>query len=66
MNKISIFFLVIAFITYDDPFNLSNSIDILSTEPYLHFDWLDNDHYTIRIVYQTGANEPSICFVFII
>ena len=51
MNKISIFFLVIAFITYDDPSNLSNSIDTLSTEPYHHFDWLDEDEYSITIKY---------------
>ena len=56
MNKISIFFLVIGFIICED---LRKSIDTLGTEPYHHFDWLDEDEYTISIKYATSG--PSDC-----
>ena len=62
MNKISIFFLVIGFIICDsDPVNLRTTIDTLSTEPYHHFDWLDEDDYTITITYDSTSEKPTQC-----
>ena len=56
MNKIALFFLVIAYITCQ---NLRDSINTSATEPYHHFDWLDEDEYTISIKYATSG--PSDC-----
>ena len=56
MNKIALFFLVIAYITC-----LSEDIDTLSTEPYHHFDWLDEDEYTISIKYISTDIGPNRC-----
>jgi hypothetical protein len=56
MNKISLFFLVIAYITCQ---YLRDSINTSATEPYHHFDWLDEDEYTISIKYATSG--PSDC-----
>ena len=56
MNKISLFFLVIAYITCQ---NLRDSINTSATEPYHHFDWLDEDEYTISIKYATSG--PKDC-----
>ena len=61
MNKISIFFLVIGFIICDDPVYLSTTIDTLSTEPYHHFDWLDEDDYTITIKYASDSKPTQCC-----
>ena len=58
MNKIALFFLVIAYITCE----LSENIDKLSTEPYHHFDWLDEDEYSITIKYLSNApQKPFKC-----
>ena len=56
MKKIALFFLFIGYITCDE---LRDSINTLSTEPYHHFDWLDEDDYTISIAYQSGASTTS-------
>ena len=61
MNKISIFFLVIGYIICQDPVYLSTTIDTLSTEPYHHFDWLDEDDYTITIKYASGSKPTQCC-----
>ena len=55
MNKITLFFLLIAYVTYA----LSLDMDTLATEPYHHFDWLDEDDYTITIKYDSTENEKS-------
>ena len=56
MKKISLFFLVIAYITCE---GLRDSINTSATEPYHHFDWLDEDQYTISIKYATSG--PKDC-----
>ncbi len=56
MKKISLFFLVIAYITCA---GLRDSINTSATEPYHHFDWLDEDEYTISIKYATSG--PKDC-----
>ncbi len=62
MNKISIFFLVIGFIICDDNDNdLRKIIDTLGTEPYHHFDWLDEDDYTITIKYASDSKPTQCC-----
>lgn len=58
MKKIALFFLFIVYITCT---GLSDTIDTLSTEPYHHFDWLDEDDYTISIAYQSGATVLTTC-----
>ncbi len=58
MNKITLFFLLLAYVTYA----LSYDIDTLGTEPYHHFDWLDEDEYSITIKYNANASpKPSKC-----
>ena len=61
MNKISIFFLVIGYIICQNPVYLRTTIDTLSTEPYHHFDWLDEDDYTITITYDSTSEKPTQC-----
>ena len=36
-------------------------MDTLKTEPYHHFDWLDEDDYTITIKYASGSQPTQCC-----
>ena len=36
-------------------------MDTLKTEPYHHFDWLDEDDYTITITYDSTSDKPTQC-----
>ena len=56
MNKITLFFLLIAYVTYA----LSYDIETLETEPYHHFNWLDEDEYSITVKF-SGDSPPEKC-----
>ena len=57
MNKIRLFFLLIAYVTYA----LSYSIETLETEPYHHFNWLDEDEYSITVKFSDPSPPEHCC-----